>query len=420
MLFMICCLLILFSVPTFAQSSDVPPIAFSSTWDHYTLVDVETFEMTDIPRDGSMGLNETNGFEMPPHRIPMRAPAAYIGKLMLVDDSDPETGGTVEGGYSLYLENSETDREFIMNGLSLFVSATSWSTDGRYVYLNTTLDAHVPRELYRYDAQTQTLEFMIDNVWLFPRGCQRYTPHCIVMHGDDETFTSGTVYYMNRDTGDMSPIRVGPLVQRPFAWQAQAPIVTYHAKTADSTIIYSFDVESQQETELVTLPADVDIQRAELAPDGRYLFTHVYDAETASELYVYDLTTPDADPIHVTAGFDELFRNGQHTPQWIDADTLAFDGRYQDGIAGFYLFHVPDGTLQHINTDNASTYDQAWSPDGRWFAYVTSNYELYAVATTPDAEPFKVADEASCVGWLPEAIATSGQAHLCDKYWGMG
>lgn len=420
MLLFCCCLLILFSLPTFAQSNDVPQLVFSSGWDHYTVVDVETLNMTDILRDGSMGLNETGGFEMPPRRLPLRAPAAYYEKLMLIDESDPETEGAVEGGYSLYLVNSDTDQEFIMDGLSIFGSAKNWSTDGRYVYLHTTTDAHVPRELYRYDTQTQTLEFIMANVWSFSGGCQRYMPHCILLQGDDDTFTSGTIHYLNRDTGELSLIREGQLPERPIVWQVQTPMMTYYAKTSDDIRIYSFDVETRQETEILTLPADVDMRNAALAPDGRYLFTHVYDPETASELYVYDLTTADADPIHVTAEFDDLFRNGQHVPQWIDADTLAFDGRYQEETRGFYLFHVADQTLQPINTDHAATYDQAWSPDGRWFAYISSNYELYAVETTPDAEPFKVADEASCMDWLTEAIATSGQAYLCDKHWGMG
>jgi hypothetical protein len=414
--------------PSQTQSAIPSPVAFSGEDQDYFLYNFETMTISAVTRDGMMGLNETSGFPVPPQEIDLRAPEASYGRLILVDASDPETDGVVEGGYTLFRVTDQQERIRIIGGLDLFFSAVNWSPDGRFVYLHTlseetTLLHGEPGALYRYDIATSALELVFERVLNFESGCQRYRPDCLVVEADEEDTTSGTLYHLDRTTGESVMIAEGLLPNGSIQWIGNQATAMYTIHTPEATIVYSYDAERDILREAFSFPPDTPSGQIHFSADGRFVLVES-EAEIGGKwqrrLRVYRTDAPDAAPIEIGAMFVSLYSQSQHPPQWLDGDTLAFEGQLTADSNGFYTIDLPDGDPQRVNTPSDPMYDQAWSPDGNWFAYVTREQELYVVEVTPDAEPLWIADEVSCVDWLPLEISLSGQAYLCDKHRGEG
>ena len=425
MLRLIYLVLLLFSFQE-TDAVDVPPLAFeSSGYDGYVLVDVETMLKQIIRRDGTLGGNETAGFNVPPKEVNLRAPANVYGQLILVDESDPNTDGTVEGGYTLYFEFADSKRLRIVGGLSFFLRASQWSPDGRYVYLQPFYDAVNPKVLYRFDVQTQMLEPIVENVVDFYNSCQRYTVHCIIRqreHVTDDSIAIGSLSHLNKQTGELSLIAENiVLPQYITEWQREASVATLFAETNNGTTIYGFNAETKELRELIQFPNNIIIRHASISPENNWLLVRQRaDQLKYDDYFVYNMNSLQNEPIHLTADFIALGSSSQHSPQWLDKDTVGIDGRISEDESGFYTIDVPDGTRKRVNVGHGSFYDEAWSSNGSWFAYIDFNNDLYAIAVEPDAEPIKIAENVSCVAWESLEIGQSGQVYLCDKHWGVG
>jgi Tol biopolymer transport system component len=150
-------------------------------------------------------------------------------------------------------------------------------------------------------------------------------------------------------------------------------------------------------------------------PDGKGLVLayegkiHRLDLETAKDTLVPFQATisrelgPKLDfPTRVDEGPVQA-RVIQGAVESSDGKELAFSA-----LTHLYLLKLPNGTPQRVTQGNAREYQPAWSPDGKWLAYVTWENEkgyLWKVATDGRGSPIQLTSAPayfSSPSWSPD------------------
>ncbi len=179
--------------------------------------------------------------------------------------------------------------------------------------------------------------------------------------------------------------------------------------------LYSYSLKSHEVRQLTHF-TDWDVNWPSLGPDSIVF-------ENSGYLYVFDLGSGQAHKIAVsTPGDFELAR-----PHWagvarlITAFDLSPDGKRAVFTARGDVFTVPakEGSIRNItHTPGIREMDAAWSPDGKWIAYLsdrTGEYELYVKAQHGLGEEERITHDGAMFRLAPVWSPDSKKLLFADK-----
>ena len=179
------------------------------------------------------------------------------------------------------------------------------------------------------------------------------------------------------DTGSGKPQRItnDTFYEVEPAWSRDGRYLAYSSDRAGTQDIYIRDMRTGQERRLTFIDEGAETSPA-WSPDGR---TIAFQNEN-SETWTVDVATGD---LRLVIG--ELFGPGR--PTWsADGNTLAlsalkvYSSRFREGTSqilavnlttGEQVFHHPGG--QHLSISTRGDDGPAWSPDGRYMAFVVDS-----------------------------------------------
>ena len=184
------------------------------------------------------------------------------------------------------------------------------------------------------------------------------------------------------------------------------------------------------------LTEDLGNRQGEWMPDGRILLAKDLNANLANAImpnYQVCLFDPDEGTIEV------LRRDWQAAEQFCLNPTInqngdiAFSHFYDQKVQGLAManvksFTVPMDSISKISSQNRLRVAPAWSPDGKWLAYVGSDLENSGIyITTPDLKehykvfepPINAYPRTVAPGFSPDSkwltfSTTDGSIWICD------
>ena len=143
--------------------------------------------------------------------------------------------------------------------------------------------------------------------------------------------------------------------------------------------LYRYDMGSTQ-VEQLTKFADFDVMWPSLGPDSIVF-------ENGGYLYVFNLASGQAKKltVYLPGERDQTMKHWENVAKWVTDFDLAPDGKRAVFAARGDVYTVPakEGSIRNLtNTPGIRERGVAWSPDGRWIAYVSDRSgeeELYIV-----------------------------------------
>jgi tricorn protease len=143
--------------------------------------------------------------------------------------------------------------------------------------------------------------------------------------------------------------------------------------------LYSYDVGGKR-VEQLTQFADFDVMWPSLGPDSIVF-------EKGGYLYVFDLASRQAKKltVYLPGERDQTMKRWVNVTKWVTDFDLAPDGKRAVFAARGDAYTVPakEGSIRNLTqTPGIRERGVAWSPDGRWIAYVSDRSgeeELYLI-----------------------------------------
>ncbi|MCP4200590.1 MAG: peptidase S41 [bacterium] len=162
--------------------------------------------------------------------------------------------------------------------------------------------------------------------------------------------------------------------------------------------IWVYDSESEQHRQ-VTSYSDYDVKWPSIGPgpsgQGEIVFQH------GAELKLLDLATEESRAIEVVIPGDRprLRERAEDVAELIRGQNISSTGKRAVADARGDIWTIPAENGSPINltrTSGAAEHSPAWSPDGRWIAYIsdeTGEYELYVTQSDGLGESRKLTDD---------------------------
>ena len=183
--------------------------------------------------------------------------------------------------------------------------------------------------------------------------------------------------------------------------------------------IYAYAIKDGT-IEQITRHTDYDVQRPSMG--GQKI---VY--ESGGSLWILDVTTKISKPVAVEIRTDapEARPHWQDVTGFIQGFNCSPSGRRALLVARGEIFTVPekDGAVQNLSQDSGNREkDAAWSPDGKWIAYISDKsgeYELYLVDPKADSKAVQLTQHKNgyrhTLRWSPDSkkIAFADQTLSC-------
>jgi tricorn protease len=179
--------------------------------------------------------------------------------------------------------------------------------------------------------------------------------------------------------------------------------------------LYSYDLATQQVRQLTHF-RDFDVNWPSLGPDA-IIF------ESGGYLYTFDLATGTTHKLTIyLPGDRDLARpHWQNVSQGITSFDLSPDGQRAVFAARGNIFTVPakHGSIRNLTRSSGVwNRDAAWSPDGRWIAYLsdrTGEYELYLAREDGSGKEIRVTFDGAMFRLPPVWSPDSKKLLFADK-----
>lgn len=219
------------------------------------------------------------------------------------------------------------------------------------------------------------------------------------------------IYVMNREgDGQTNLTNEGNYIQTWPTWSPQARALAFISdEPAEGLGIYRMDSDGQN---VMPLVEGLDVIPSPLlwSPTGEWLAFGV-GREGNPDVYIVDAAGETIINLSDDPGEDLL---GSWSP---DGGQFLFASTRDGGNLALYLVSVPDGAPVQITSSASNSGRPAWSPEGRYIAYMTSrdgNLELYRIDTRTGEET-RLTDNGDFDGfplWSPDG---SKIAFLSDR-----
>ncbi|MEM9951647.1 MAG: DPP IV N-terminal domain-containing protein [Chloroflexota bacterium] len=391
----------------------LPPLAYTSwanDWETYELYDFSALSSTLVDRgEYRLTFGVWNGGTSPEEYL-FSPPSAPDTRLAV------RTNAENARLYDLY-ELSETEERLLVERIDnvLFVRFDAyWSSDNRYAYFTIRLDDD--REVFaQYDFHTDSVHIKED---MRIRRCQLGFG-CILLEALDEDNTSFSMFHLSVDTGDMTHITETNSITIFVYYERSLNQMSIGYNSSQSILI--LDMETLEVTWQRTL-GDSRFTQWKLSPDGTSIAIMV-EATNIPDIGYVSLIDIASDTATITIeGYTREAPSGdliQHEFQWLPNNRLAFIASHEEYL-DFYVITLDDGIVHSPQTYQETIFDQAWSPDGNWLAYIYEE-QLYVTAWDGSTESQRIGGDEpiNCVAWLPAEDYTPNIL-ICDKYWGVG
>ena len=405
-------------------SPDGKTIVFDLLGDLYTL-----------PIEGGKATRLTQGmaFDAQPRFSPDGKKVAYV--------SDRSGGENV---WTITTDQRDT-AQITMGNTSLYISP-DWSPDGTYIVVSRSaglggaaklqfhhVDGRSPIPMPRIPAQLKTLgaAFTPDgkHVWYSARvGDWSYNAQ----------FPQYNLYRFDRETGNSTMLssRYGggfrPAVSPDGKW------LVYGSRDRNDTGLRKRDLTTGEE-EWLAYPIQRDDQESRATLDVLPGYSFTPDSKAIIVAYAgeiwrvpMDKSAPTKIPFEAEVKTDvgpevkfayrvdstatvtaKQIRNPVPSP---DGKRIAFTS-----FDRLWVKDMPSGTARRLTTGEVGEYHAAWSPDGKWIAYITwddaNGGNIWKVSTvTPNAKPVQLTNVAALyynLAWSPDGnriVATRGAA----------
>ncbi len=180
-------------------------------------------------------------------------------------------------------------------------------------------------------------------------------------------------------------------------WQGERIYYLSDAGPNHRLNIWVYDGESEQRRQ-VTSYSDYDVKWPSIGPgpsgQGEIVFQH------GAELKLLDLATEESRAIEVVIPGDRprLRERAEDVAELIRGQNISSTGKRAVADARGDIWTIPAENGSPINltrTSGAAEHSPAWSPDGRWIAYIsdeTGEYELYVTQSDGLGESRKLTD----------------------------
>jgi tricorn protease len=187
--------------------------------------------------------------------------------------------------------------------------------------------------------------------------------------------------------------------------------------------IWCYDPSSEKRRQ-VTRFDDHDVKWPAIGPgprgpqgDGEIVFQH------GTELMLLDLKTERAQPVHVTipGARPTLRARAIDAAKTIQSWDLSPNGKRALAGAHGDVWSLPakNGSPRNLtHTSGVAEREPAWSPDGKWIAYLadaTGEYELYLLAADGRGEPKQLTKDGHAFRAHPTWSPDSKYVAFCDK-----
>ena len=183
--------------------------------------------------------------------------------------------------------------------------------------------------------------------------------------------------------------------------------------------IYSYDTNTG-EIEQLTNHTEYDARRPS-AGDGRIVY------ELGGSLWALDIATKQTKmiPVEIKTDLPEIRPYFRQVDEYITGFDCGPGGKRAAIVARGELFTVPksEGPTRNLSQDSGSREkDVAWSPDGKWIAYISDKsgeYEVYIIDQKGEKEPVKLTSHEDgyrhTLRWSPDSkkIAFADQTLAC-------
>jgi tricorn protease len=179
--------------------------------------------------------------------------------------------------------------------------------------------------------------------------------------------------------------------------------------------IWAYDLRTRQTRE-ITKFADYDVKWPSIG-DGAIVF------ENGGTLHLLDLVTEISKPLEIRVPDDlpEVRTELKDVSDYIQNYSLSPTGKRALFEARGEVFTIPEkhGSVRDLtNTSGAAERDPAWSPDGRWVAWLsdlTGEYELYLMSGEGKGEPNQITKNGSVFRYNPVWSPDSKKIAFSDK-----
>ena len=183
--------------------------------------------------------------------------------------------------------------------------------------------------------------------------------------------------------------------------------------------IFSYDTKTD-EIEQLTSHTEYDVRRPSMG-DGRIVY------ELGGSLWVLDVKTKQTKmiPVEIKTDLPEMRPYFRMVDEYITGFDCGPGGKRAAIVARGEIFTVPqsDGPTRNLSQDSGSQEkDVAWSPDGKWIAYISDKsgeYEIYIVDQMGEKEPMRLTSHKEgyrhTLRWSPDSkkLAFADQTLAC-------
>ena len=330
----------------------------------------------------------------------------YTGRVLRVDDRPldyimPSPTGEalimretpVGDTYNYTLLTEHTNLVIADNMIHRWVA---WSDDGQVAYFAT------DEGVMQYTIETHTASLLLADVIQWSQCTQGMG--CLFVVGERD-LSERLMIHLDLDTGDIQPLIT--LTNDPYSIQvisSENQIAVVHQREER---IFTLFEDRELVTEFVLEHTDEWIVIHDwivgmLSHDEAVLLVHI---ETGKRLWFESYTS---------------YYDIQHGFIGLSGNRIAFSARTDSAPdGGIYVITLDDGFIYETVafSQPGIHYDQAWSPDGNWLAYLEGE-TLFITRWDGDMQqsietPYPI----TCVAWLPEYFPDT---LICDKNWGSG
>ncbi|MGB7339619.1 MAG: hypothetical protein WBC91_12065 [Phototrophicaceae bacterium] len=429
---MIILIIIMFSFAIKIESQfidDLPPIAYTSWSDfrlNYELYNFTTQDAALVNRSENYFSIYSGSYEIPPPDEYLFSPPSRPDiRLSLRLDYDENRDRRYRRLYQLY-QIVGTDEQLLAEHIdnTFFLDEPAyWSEDSRYMYFEILLENNDIAFAY-YDFHSHTLQIESD---ISLRDCYIGFGCILETRLND---TSSSILHLDTNTTQITSLVM--TIESTIFIDFRPDINRLSMLYDDSASLLILNTGTLEIIWQHTVPSGRIALSWELSPDGATIAFMVDTSDTfaqgifdAGYVSLIDIATDTPivtlnDYTHPISGLEDSPRYViQHDFQWLPNNRLAFAASYEFQ-PDYYVVTLDDGIVYSPQNFLGAIYDQAWSPDGNWLAYIHDG-QLYITYWDGSTAPLLIVDDydIDCVAWLPEEDYTP-DIIICDKHWGTG